>query len=57
MCHERYLRRRHREEDEESRLLWQDLERTRFVGDPKPADEKPEPERAEAREDLATSDQ
>jgi hypothetical protein len=53
MCYERYLRRR-REEDE-SRELWRDFERTQFVSDPEPPAQVTEPERAEAREEVATT--
>jgi hypothetical protein len=52
MCYERYLRRR-REEDE-SRDLWRDFERTVPISDPAPPDEVTEPEPTEARETLAT---
>jgi hypothetical protein len=54
MCYERNLRRR-REEDEESRELWRDFERTRSVADPEPPAEVTEAERAEASEDITTS--
>jgi hypothetical protein len=55
MCYERYSRRR-REEAEESHELWQDFERTRPVADPEPPAEATEPERTEAREEIATSE-
>ena len=45
MCYERYLRFR-RHEDEESRAIWQEFERTTPISDPAP-DEVPEPERGE----------
>jgi hypothetical protein len=50
MCYERHLRRR--DEAEESRELWRDFERTEWMADEPPA-EVPEPERAEAREEIA----
>jgi hypothetical protein len=49
MCYERYLRRRR--EDEESRAIWQDFERTTPISEPEPAEveepERSEPDRAE----------
>ncbi len=54
MCHERFLRRRHREA-EESRELWEDFERTRPVVDPEPPAEVTEAERAEARGEEITT--
>jgi hypothetical protein len=55
MCYERYLRRR--QEDEESRAIWQDFDRTRPISEPEPGDveeaEASEPERAE---DLTASE-
>jgi hypothetical protein len=54
MCYERYLRRRR--EDEESRAIWQDFERTTPISDPEP-DEVQEPERSEPeREELTASE-
>jgi hypothetical protein len=44
MCYERYLRRRR--EDEESREIWQDFERTTPISEPEPR-EAEEAERAE----------
>jgi len=52
MCYERYLRRR-RAEDEESRELWQDFDRTRPIADPEPRVDAPEPERLEEREEVS----
>jgi hypothetical protein len=55
MCYDRYTR-RHRQEAEESRWMWQDLERTVPISDPQPPEvtepdvaepERAEPERAE----------
>jgi hypothetical protein len=56
MCHERYLRRRR--EDEESRAIWQDFERTTPISEPKPR-EAEEPERSEPdrAEELTPSEQ
>jgi hypothetical protein len=42
MCYERYLRRR-RQEDEESRAIWWEFERTTPISDPEPP-EVTEPE-------------
>jgi hypothetical protein len=54
MCYERYLRRRR--EDEESRAIWQDFERTTPISDPEP-DEVEETERSEPdREELTASE-
>lgn len=57
MCYDRYIR-RHRDEEAESRRVWQDFERATFVSDPKvPEVEEPEvaePERAE--EPVAAGD-
>lgn len=44
MCYERYRRRR--DEDEESREIWQDFERTTPISEPEPS-EVEEPERSE----------
>jgi hypothetical protein len=44
MCHEWYRRRR--QEDEESRAIWQDFERTTPISEPEP-DEVEEPERSD----------
>jgi hypothetical protein len=50
MCYERYRRHR-RQEDEESREIWQEFQRTTPISDPEPDDvpepELTEPERAE----------
>jgi hypothetical protein len=50
MCYERYTR-RHREEADESRKMWQELGRTTPISDPEPPEvtepDAPEPERAE----------
>jgi hypothetical protein len=53
MCYERYLRRR--QEADESRELWRDFTETRPIDDPQPR-EQAEPERAEAREEVAAAD-
>ena len=55
MCHERY--RRHRRQDEESRAIWQDFERTTPISEPEPREE-PEPERTEPEraDDLTASE-
>ena len=49
MCYERYLRRRR--EDEESRAIWQDFDRTTPISEPEPAEveeaERSEPDHAE----------
>jgi hypothetical protein len=49
MCYDRYLRRRR--EDEESREVWREFERTTPISEPEPKDakepEREEPERAE----------
>jgi hypothetical protein len=49
MCHEWYLKRRR--QDEESREIWLDFERTTPISDPEPAEveepERSEPDRAE----------
>jgi hypothetical protein len=55
MCYERYLRRR--EEDEESRAIWQDFERTTPISEPAPRDiDEPEPAEPERAEDLTASE-
>jgi hypothetical protein len=54
MCHEYYLRRRR--EADESQEVWRDFERTRPVSDPEPTVEVTEPEPAEAREAVVTSE-
>lgn len=50
MCYDRYTRRQ-RQEAEESRKIWQDLEQTTPISDPEPPDitepDVAEPERAE----------
>jgi hypothetical protein len=55
MCYERYLRRR--QEDDESRAIWRDFERTTPISEPEPREapeaERSEPERAE---DLTASE-
>jgi hypothetical protein len=43
MCYERYRR---RQEDEETRAIWRDFERTTPISDPEPP-EVEEPERSE----------
>jgi hypothetical protein len=55
MCHERYLRRRR--EDEETRAIWQDFERTTPISEPEP-DRVEEPERTETEpvEELTASE-
>jgi hypothetical protein len=52
MCHEWYLRRR--AEEDESREMWRDFERTELIKDPKPPVEVTDPEPAEVREAIAT---
>jgi hypothetical protein len=51
MCYDRYLRRRrHEEEREESRAIWEEFDRTTPISDPEPGEvdepERTEPERA-----------
>ncbi len=41
MCHERWFRRRARDE-EASRLMWDEFERTRPLSDPEVTEEEPE---------------
>jgi hypothetical protein len=53
MCYDRYLRRR-RHADEESRLIWQDFERTTPISDPEPP-EVTEPETTLEREPAETA--
>lgn len=53
MCFERHLWHR-REQGEESSELWRDFEQTRPVADPQPRTETTEPERTEAREEVAS---
>lgn len=55
MCHERWLRRRERDADQ-AREVWLDFERTAPVDDPEPADERPEPTTAAAREEVLTAE-
>jgi hypothetical protein len=52
MCYERYLQRRR--EDEETRAIWQDFERTTPISDPEP-DEVLETERSEPDRDELTA--
>jgi hypothetical protein len=55
MCYERYLRRRR--EDEESRAIWQDFERTTPISEPEPAEvEEPERSEPDREEELTASD-
>jgi hypothetical protein len=55
MCYERYLRRRR--EDEESRALWQDFERTTPISEPEPSEvEEPERSDIELQEELTPFD-
>ena len=55
MCYERYRRRR--EEDEESRAMWHDFERTTPIVEPEPREvEEPERPEPEWSEDLTASD-
>jgi hypothetical protein len=42
MCHEWFLRRRHGQEEESSRELWDEFERTRPLSDPEVPDEDAE---------------
>jgi hypothetical protein len=55
MCYERNLRRR---QEEESRAIWQDFQRTTPISEPEPS-EVEEPERAEPdrAEELTASEQ
>jgi hypothetical protein len=57
MCYERHLWSR-RKKTEERDELWQDFERTRLIADPdaEPRTEVTEAERAEAREEMTTSE-
>ncbi len=55
MCFERHLRHR-REQGEESSELWQDFERTRPVAGPEPPAEVIDPDPAEAREEVTSSE-
>lgn len=55
MCHERWLRRRERDADQ-AREVWLDFERTAPVDDPEPAEERPEPTTAAAREEVLTAE-
>lgn len=53
MCYDRYLRRRrHEEERDESRAIWEEFDRTTPISDPEPGEvdepERTEPERATA---------
>ena len=54
MCYERSLRRRR--EADESREMWHDVEQTRPVADPDGPPEVTEPERTEAREEIAIAE-
>jgi hypothetical protein len=56
MCNERWMRRRREEEAKEARQMWEDFDRTTPIADPKPPEERPEPEHAETREKIATPD-
>ena len=57
MCHERYLRRRRRD-DEESHAIWQDFERTTPISEPEPREvEEPERSEPERAEELTASEQ
>jgi hypothetical protein len=54
MCYERYRR---RQEDEESRVIWQDFERTTPISEPeKPEVEEPERSEPETAEELTASE-
>jgi hypothetical protein len=55
MCHERWLRRRERDA-EDVRDVWLDFERTTPVADPDPPEERPQPARADADEEIVTAD-
>jgi hypothetical protein len=55
MCYDRYLRRR-RQDDEESRAIWQDFERATLISDPQPP-EVVEPETTAEREPAETAKQ
>ncbi len=52
MCYERYERRRR--EADESRAMWEDFARSEPLADPARPAEASEPERTEAREEVAT---
>jgi hypothetical protein len=55
MCYERYLRRRR--EDEESREVWQDFERTTPISEPEPRKDDESERESERVEELTTSEQ
>jgi hypothetical protein len=56
MCHDGWMWRRRRQQAEESREMWDDFERTTPLADREREEERPEPERAEAREEIVTTD-
>ena len=56
MCGERWLKRRREREADEAREMWAEFERVTPLADPEPPAERPEPERAEAREEMETAD-
>jgi hypothetical protein len=56
MCHDGWMWRRRRQQAEESREMWEDFERTTPLADREREEERPEPERAEAREEIVTTD-
>ena len=56
MCGERWLRRHREREADEAREMWAEFERATPLSDPEPPAERPEPERAEAREEMETAD-
>jgi hypothetical protein len=58
MCYEKYLFRRHRREDEESREIWQEFDRTTPISEPEPPEvEEPERSAPEWAEELTASEQ
>jgi hypothetical protein len=56
MCHERYWRRRRREEADESREIWADFDRARLIADLEQPQEVTEPGRTELREEISTAE-
>jgi hypothetical protein len=55
MCHARWTQRR-AEQDEQSREVWLDFERTTPVAQPEQPVEPPDVTRVEAPEEIATAD-
>jgi hypothetical protein len=52
MCHERWMRRREKEA-EDTRRIWADFDRATPIADPDPPAERPEPMKAQEREEAA----